>query len=229
MPHEIIMPALGMAQDTGLIVAWNKAPGDAVAATDVLFVVETDKATMDVEAGHDGFVAELLAEAGQEAPVGEVIAVISAEQPENPIHSNISARAETAKAPAPTAPQETPDTAVEPTQNTGPANTANKKALASTAPEGPILASPKARRLAVEQGLDLARRAAHLNLAGIPDCHFIGVAFNDFHIVFNEHGGDARLSPGLEMVFFEAEVDVGVHEAGQHGRPLNVDDLGALG
>ena len=53
----VIMPALGMAQDTGLIVAWHKAPGDAVASGDILFEVETDKSTMEVEAGHDGFVA----------------------------------------------------------------------------------------------------------------------------------------------------------------------------
>ena len=51
MPHEVIMPALGMAQDSGLIVAWHKAPGDEVAAGDVLFEVETDKSTVEVEAG----------------------------------------------------------------------------------------------------------------------------------------------------------------------------------
>ena len=39
MPHEVIMPALGMAQDTGLLVSWNKGPGDAVAEGDVLFEV----------------------------------------------------------------------------------------------------------------------------------------------------------------------------------------------
>ncbi|MBV6638758.1 MAG: lipoyl domain-containing protein, partial [Mameliella sp.] len=50
MPHDVIMPALGMAQDSGLIVAWHKEPGAAVATGDVLFEVETDKATMEVEA-----------------------------------------------------------------------------------------------------------------------------------------------------------------------------------
>ena len=65
MPHEVIMPALGMAQDSGLIVAWHKAPGDEVAAGDVLFEVETDKSTVEVEAGQDGFVAALLAEAAR--------------------------------------------------------------------------------------------------------------------------------------------------------------------
>ena len=49
------MPQLGMAQDTGLLVAWLKDAGDAVAAGDVLFEVETDKSTMEVEAGRDGY------------------------------------------------------------------------------------------------------------------------------------------------------------------------------
>jgi hypothetical protein len=48
------MPQLGMAQDTGILVNWLKAPGDAVAADDILFEVETDKSTMEVEAGRAG-------------------------------------------------------------------------------------------------------------------------------------------------------------------------------
>jgi pyruvate/2-oxoglutarate dehydrogenase complex dihydrolipoamide acyltransferase (E2) component len=75
--QEIIMPALGMAQDTGLIVAWRKKPGDPVAAGDILLEVETDKSVMEVEAGHDGFVAAILADAQQAVPVGSVIAIIT--------------------------------------------------------------------------------------------------------------------------------------------------------
>jgi biotin carboxyl carrier protein len=105
---EIIMPALGMAQDSGLIVAWRKKPGDPVAASDVLLEVETDKSVMEVEAGHDGFVAAILAGAEQAVPVGSVIAIISAAKPENAVarsHKSGPARddeasgAVTAKAP----------------------------------------------------------------------------------------------------------------------------------
>nr|WP_272212741.1 biotin/lipoyl-containing protein [Marinicella sp. W31]MDC2878656.1 hypothetical protein [Marinicella sp. W31] len=81
---EIIMPALGMAQDTGLIVNWCKEPGDKVSASDILLEVETDKSVMEVEAGHDGYIAAILADADEAVPVGSVIAVISAEKPENP-------------------------------------------------------------------------------------------------------------------------------------------------
>jgi pyruvate/2-oxoglutarate dehydrogenase complex dihydrolipoamide acyltransferase (E2) component len=73
--QSIIMPALGMAQETGRLISWLKSPGDAVTADEILLEVETDKSTMEVPAGHDGYVAALLAEAGQEIPVGDVIAV----------------------------------------------------------------------------------------------------------------------------------------------------------
>lgn len=144
---DVIMPALGMAQDTGLIVAWHKAPGDAVAAGDILFEVETDKSTVEVEAGQDGFVAALLAEAGEEAPVGDVIAIISADKPDAPVQRSVSG----AKAAPDTVSQPTPAKPV-----AAPKAPAAKPAAAIQA-GGRILASPKARRLALEEGLDLAR------------------------------------------------------------------------
>ena len=147
---EVIMPALGMAQDTGLIVAWHKTPGDAVGKDDILFEVETDKSTMEVEAGHDGFVAALLAEAGEEAPVGDTIAIISTEKPATPVQRSVTAAA----APEPAAPaeaDETPQKAVPAAPK--PASSASPRA------DGRILASPKARRLALEEGLDLNRLA----------------------------------------------------------------------
>ena len=155
MPHDVIMPALGMAQDTGLIVAWRKEPGDAVAAGDVLLEVETDKSVMEVEAGHDGYVAELRAEAGENVPVGDVIAVITAEKPESPVQRK-------SRAPEPASPG----------GGAKPENTAGAKPAPARPPAGRtagqvpptagerILASPKARRLAAERGLDLARLAS---------------------------------------------------------------------
>ncbi|MBC7284348.1 biotin/lipoyl-containing protein [Hoeflea sp.] len=147
--EEIIMPALGMAQDTGLIVAWRKKPGDTVAASDVLLEVETDKSVMEVEAGHDGFVAAILADAQQAIPVGSVIAIISAEKPENAVarsHKSLPVNSEasgTAATEAPPAAAEKPQTGGAPTSG------------------GRILASPKARRLAMEKGLDLSLLVEH--------------------------------------------------------------------
>ena len=77
MPHDVTMPQLGMAQDAGKIVSWLKAPGDAVAKGDALFEVETDKATMEVEAQASGFLTHVTADAGEDVPVGQVIARIS--------------------------------------------------------------------------------------------------------------------------------------------------------
>lgn len=141
---EIIMPALGMAQDTGLIVAWRKKPGDPVAASDILLEVETDKSVMEVEAGHDGFVAAILAEAQQAVPVGSVIAVISAEKPENAVaRSRKNVAVDDHKASDGGA-AIAPLTAPEQPRMTGAPHLA-----------GRILVSPKARRLAMEKGLDL--------------------------------------------------------------------------
>ncbi|MBY6200570.1 hypothetical protein KUV65_04295 [Maritalea mobilis] len=150
--HPVTMPQLGMAQDTGLLVNWLKAPGDRVSADDILFEVETDKSTMEVEAGRDGWLAATLAEAGEEVPVGDPVAIISGDKPDAPVARSVkdtqSKRAETS-APPPSVPEAT---AGQPTETVAPA-------AASPNPGGRILASPKARRLAIEQGLDLARLA----------------------------------------------------------------------
>lgn len=145
----VIMPALGMAQDTGLLVCWCKAPGEAVAADDVLFEVETDKSTVEVTAGHDGYVAAHLALEGENVPTGQIIAVISPEKPANPVSRSALSTGSGPAAPAPKA-AVSASAALEP----------KKIAVIPPPPGGRILASPKARRLAMEQGLDLARLVA---------------------------------------------------------------------
>ncbi len=152
--REITMPQLGMAQDSGVLVGWLVDLGAQVGADDLLFEVETDKATMDVPAGMAGYLAATLAQAGDAVPVGQAVAVISASKPAAPV-----ARAMATAAPAPkreAEPAETPDPAP-----------ASKPAQAAPAvppqSDGRILASPKLRRVALEQGLDLALlvRAGH--------------------------------------------------------------------
>lgn len=151
--HSVTMPQLGMAQHNGLLVAWHKSPGDEVTASDILFEVETDKSTMEVEAGRDGFLAATLAEAGEDVPVGNPVAIISDTAPATPV-----ARAQSAATPAPAKPA--PDTPREPAPKSDkPASAPKPAAPAPRASGDRILASPKARRLALEQGLDLARLA----------------------------------------------------------------------
>lgn len=192
--HQVIMPTLGMAQDTGLLVVWCKQPGEAVAADDILFEVETDKSTVEVNAGRDGFVAALLAEAGEEVPVGQAIAVISAQKPDKAV----SRRA----AGAPTS--ATGETAPERQEETEPANTPTpspaKRVAAKTAPggAGKVLASPKARRLAQEQGLDLQRLAD----AGHPQPFHV----NDLETLKTLHVETAAASATAQRFELRAEV-----------------------
>jgi len=78
MATDVILPALGMAQDTGKIVEWLKAEGEAVTAGEPLVVIETDKAAVDLEAPATGILSRVAAQVGDEVPVAQVIAVILA-------------------------------------------------------------------------------------------------------------------------------------------------------
>ncbi|HET8853741.1 MAG TPA: biotin/lipoyl-containing protein, partial [Ktedonobacteraceae bacterium] len=78
MATEMILPVLGMAQDTGKIVQWLKAAGEPVKKGEPVVEVETDKATVELEAPADGILANVTAAEGDEVPVGQVIARILA-------------------------------------------------------------------------------------------------------------------------------------------------------
>lgn len=158
MQHEIIMPALGMAQKTGLIVAWHKSPGDAVKASDILLDVETDKSTMEVEAGHDGYVAALMAGAGEDVPVGTAIALISSEKPD--LAAAPAKEAPAAAAPPAQAEKPAPAPVVSKPAEQPAAAKSSAVAPVSISGNGKILASPKAKRLAAERGIDLGRLVA---------------------------------------------------------------------
>ncbi|HEX9134177.1 MAG TPA: biotin/lipoyl-containing protein, partial [Ktedonobacteraceae bacterium] len=78
MSKQVILPALGMAQDTGIIVRWLKAEGQEVAKGEPLVEIETDKATVEIEAPASGILAHVTGAVGVEIPVGQVIASILA-------------------------------------------------------------------------------------------------------------------------------------------------------
>jgi pyruvate/2-oxoglutarate dehydrogenase complex dihydrolipoamide acyltransferase (E2) component len=167
MAQTVIMPMLGMAQETGVIVSWLKAHGDAVRAGEPLMEVETDKATMEVEAAHDGYLADLRYGPGDVVPVGEVVAMILTDRPDATEPSTAAA-----------SPAKLPIASPEPAPVSAPA-AEQAPALAAPAPilnpvpvskkPGRILASPKLRRLALEQGLDLGRLAT----AGHPEPYHV--------------------------------------------------------
>ncbi len=89
MSHEIVMPQLGLSMDSGEIIEWVKQNGDQVRIGDVLFVVESDKAAVDVEAAADGTLHILHHQKSGPIPVGQVVGYILAEGEALPdIHSS---------------------------------------------------------------------------------------------------------------------------------------------
>src|SRR6266436_9746904 len=87
MATEMILPVLGMAQDTGKIVQWLKREGQPVKKGEPVVEVETDKATVELEAPADGVLANVTAAEGDEVPVGQVIARILAPGEAFPEHA----------------------------------------------------------------------------------------------------------------------------------------------
>jgi len=77
MLTKITMPSLSPTMEEGKIVSWIKNVGDEVLSGEVLFEVETDKATMEYEAPEDGFLVKILCEKDQTVKVNDLVAVIS--------------------------------------------------------------------------------------------------------------------------------------------------------
>ncbi|MCP9891244.1 2-oxo acid dehydrogenase subunit E2 [Cyanobium sp. Aljojuca 7D2] len=159
--HEIFMPALSSTMTEGKIVEWLKKPGDKVERGESVLVVESDKADMDVESFNEGFLAAVLMPAGGTAPVGETIGLIveteaeiaeaAAKAPAAPAAAAVPAPAPAVAAPvvAPPAPATAP-----PTPAPAPVVAAPVVAPASTA-SGRVVASPRAKKLASQLGVDL--------------------------------------------------------------------------
>src|SRR5205807_9819462 len=78
MATDVIMPALGVAQEKGTLLNWRKAEGQSVIKGEPLMEVETDKATVEIEAPASGILTKVTASPGDEVPVGNKIAAILA-------------------------------------------------------------------------------------------------------------------------------------------------------
>jgi pyruvate dehydrogenase E2 component (dihydrolipoamide acetyltransferase) len=133
MPADVIMPALGMAQETGKVLRWLKHEGAAVAKGEPLLEVETDKVTVEIEAPTDGTLGGVRVPDGAEVPVGTVIAFVLADGEAAP-----------ADAAPPRIPEAVESVPVVPRTAASPASSPRRR-----------LASPKARRLAEVRGIDL--------------------------------------------------------------------------
>jgi pyruvate dehydrogenase E2 component (dihydrolipoamide acetyltransferase) len=164
MPINILMPALSPTMEKGNLAKWLKKEGDKVKSGDVIAEIETDKATMEVEAVDEGTIAKILVPEGtQDVPVNDVIAVLAGDGEDVKAAGAVSAAPAKAEAPAPK-PAASPPTAAAPVTPAAPA----PKPAATPAPQAASAApqanghartfsSPLARRLAKEAGIDLAR------------------------------------------------------------------------
>ncbi|GJD59101.1 pyruvate dehydrogenase complex dihydrolipoamide acetyltransferase [Methylobacterium dankookense] len=166
MPINVLMPALSPTMEKGNLAKWLKKEGDAVKSGDVLAEIETDKATMEVEAIDEGVLAKIVVPEGTaDVPVNDLIAIIAADG-EDVSAAASGGASKQAEAPKPT---ETPAA-----QNTTPGgghmayervneapDAAKGEAKADAKPAaasegGRVFASPLARRIAKQDGVDLA-------------------------------------------------------------------------
>ena len=187
MPTNILMPALSPTMEKGNLAKWLKKEGDRVKSGDVIAEIETDKATMEVEAADEGTLAKIVVPEGtQDVPVNAVIAVLAGEGEDVK-----AAAASAAKAPPPKAPEKKAEVASAPAPQPSPPGEAAERvpqpraAAKAQRPASPqrgevaarsaagvskgeagasldgnrIFSSPLARRLAKEAGIDLSRVA----------------------------------------------------------------------
>ncbi len=139
----VILPKLGLTMEEGRVVAWRKQVGDAVHAGEVLFEVETDKATMEVPSPVSGVLRSILVPADVTAPVTELVAIIS-DRADEPI---ASAPLRPASAPPANSPL--------PTTGVVSGRTAAAQLPATWTPDARVATSPAARKRAQELGVDI--------------------------------------------------------------------------
>ncbi len=166
MPINILMPALSPTMEKGNLAKWLKKEGDTVKSGDVIAEIETDKATMEVEAVDEGTIAKILvAEGTADVPVNDVIAILAADgedvkaaasgggaaKPEAKAEAKPEPKAEAKPEPKAEAKQEAPKPAAVAASGNG---NVVKNGLVETSR---VFSSPLARRLAKEAGIELGR------------------------------------------------------------------------
>ncbi len=147
MPIKVLMPALSPTMTEGNLAKWHKSEGDMVESGDVIAEIETDKATMEVEAVDEGKLGKILVPAGtQNVKVNELIAVLLEDgENDNDMDAMLKGGQDKLAAPKQQA-AETPKTEVEPMQ---------QQSMTSSSAGDRVFASPLARRIAAQKNIDL--------------------------------------------------------------------------
>ena len=143
MPVEIVMPKLGLTMTEGMIVDWNFKEGDSVNQGDILFVLETEKVTYEVESPESGILAKIHVQGGETVPVGTVIGYLTQEGE--------------SLADMPQSQPPAGETAVDSTKQTGESSPQVASGQSAGPPQqGRIKASPLAKKIARAENIDLA-------------------------------------------------------------------------
>ena len=206
MAQEVLMPKLGLTMTEGTIEEWKYKEGDSVKKGDILFSVATDKLTNDVEAEADGVLLKILLPEGETAPCKAVIAYIG-EAGEVIAEGGASAESTAAQAPASSA-----------------AAVPAKAPAATRDPGTPVLASPAAKKLAKEKGVDLAL------VAGTGPKGRITLEDVEAYLTApkaDEPAAEVKTSPLAAKIAEELGVDVSKIQT--DGRVMKADVLAAAG
>jgi pyruvate dehydrogenase E2 component (dihydrolipoamide acetyltransferase) len=151
MATDITMPQMGFDMTEGVIASWLKKEGDAVNKGEAIAEVETDKTTIQIEAFGSGVLKKIIAPAGAKVPVGETIGIIAA--PDEVVDAPPSRAEPAAPAAAPVPADQPVTTPVGAPVLKATADTGN--GAAAVVNDGRIIATPVARRIAEERGIDL--------------------------------------------------------------------------
>ncbi len=143
MATTVVMPQMGYDMKEGTVVRWHKREGDSVSRGEIIAEIETDKAVVEMEAYATGVLRKIAVEEGKVVPVGQLIAVIGDAEEEIPPLEKLTKQAASSDQVL-TAVPEAPVTA-------------KKESVAAPSPARGVRASPLARRLAREKGIDLTK------------------------------------------------------------------------
>ncbi|MCE2927788.1 MAG: pyruvate dehydrogenase complex dihydrolipoamide acetyltransferase [Rickettsiales bacterium] len=153
MPIEILMPALSPTMTEGNLAKWNVKEGDKIKSGQVIAEIETDKATMEVEAVDEGVIGKIMIPAGTEAvKVNQLIALLLEEGEDKKVLDGYQPKAALA---APAKPAEKPAEAQQAAPSVGVSQVVSAAPMAATGTGGRVFASPLAKRIAANEGVQL--------------------------------------------------------------------------
>lgn len=221
---QILMPALSSTMKEGKIISWSKKVGDKISAGDMVLVVESDKADMDVESFEEGYLAAVLVGDGQVAPVGAPVAYL-AKSPEEvaSVQAYVASGGSSASVPAPVPAASTQE------QSSAPASKSATPAPAIVN-DGRVAASGFAKSVAKDANVDL-----HTVTPSRGDGYIVAkdVASGSASTTSTEHvpaPGSINASPMARKLATENKLDVSkIKGTGNFGRVLPDDVLRAAG